>query len=57
MMPHPPQQSPADSSIAVKFDEDAFVLKTDVPDISALVGTIAKLLGSLYSGICSVGRY
>ena len=54
-MPHPPQQSPADSSVAVKVDEDAFVLKTDVPDISALVGTIAKLLGSLYSGICSVG--
>ena len=29
----------ADSSVAVKFDEDAFVLKTDVPDISALLGT------------------
>ena len=57
MMPHPPQQSPADSSVAVKFDEDAFVLKTDVPDVSALVGTIPMFLGSLYSGICSVGRY
>ena len=47
----------ADSSIAVKFDEDALVLKTDVPDISALVGMIPMFLGSLYLGICSVGRY
>ena len=41
----------ADSSIAVKFDEDALVLKTDVHDISALFRTPAKLLGSLYFSI------
>jgi len=57
-MPHPPQQSPADSSVAVKFDEDALVLTfLRLRQCCAIPISVERLVdtGSLYSGICSVG--